>query len=319
MPWLEVLSSAIPDYAAGQRVELPHDFRRVVIKEAAGGWRAIDNRPSAGLRLNGSSATQATRPLEHGDVLEPLTGFCVAFREHEQPRPKPHELERAIAEAPHDGTLWNVWADWLAEQADPRAELVRELRIPDVFETARRLGPLARPWRNGTLELAWRRGFIESARLRPLGEPLLPSTQWCLERLLEHEAAAFIERVDVDGYPAQTPLVRNLGRAPASLRRFTLGMAPAGTVLDAPQDGRVEVALATFTRCMLRTDDAAIEVTAERTRLLSPVYVELHADGLWLDTDGAGAVVNHQACMQARLLHGDVIELGARRWTVVYV
>lgn len=109
-----------------------------------------------------------------------------------------HELVRLVLESPHDEGRWRVWADHLLEQGDPLGERIARGRGADVAEDAKALGPLAREFVDGSLEVEWRHGFIRRAVLRDRSQwpPALWLPAWRL--LLAHPLAAFIEELEVD-------------------------------------------------------------------------------------------------------------------------
>lgn len=108
------------------------------------------------------------------------------------------ELARLCVEAPHDEPRWRVWADHLLEQGDPLGERIARGRGADAAEDAKALGPLARDFVDGSLEVEWRHGFIRRAVLRNRNQ--WPPASWLLEwkQLLAHPLAWFLEEIEVD-------------------------------------------------------------------------------------------------------------------------
>ncbi|MBA2538090.1 MAG: TIGR02996 domain-containing protein [Deltaproteobacteria bacterium] len=158
------------------------------------------------------------------------------------------QLARLIEEAPEDLEAFRVYADWLEEQHDPRATLIRlqmtrarltdrtkldhlETRLAEYFEQHREhfLGPLAkvmptakssRQARDSAPKLEWRNGFIYKANLARIKR--MPQHQ-VLDHLLAHPSGRFL--VSLGGIWAEDPaaLVAVLAaRAPRSLRRLDI-------------------------------------------------------------------------------------------------
>ncbi len=109
-----------------------------------------------------------------------------------------HELLRLIVEAPHEDGRWRVWADALLEAGDPLGERVARGRGADRAEDAKALGPLARGFVDGGLELDWRHGFIRRAVLRNRTRWPVASSTLDWYALLRHPLARFVEELEVD-------------------------------------------------------------------------------------------------------------------------
>lgn len=209
-----------------------------VLHDVAGVW---------GTYLNGSRLL-ATSVLKHQDVIE-LKG-AVAFRYlAEAPRELLYApLEAPLCENPLDETAWAVYADWLAENGSELAEQVTAEPTPEL--QARWLGPLARLWHDGELEVSWRHGHVVRATLRRLQEYLVPKPEVIVSLLLEAPAFRFLQSLEVD-LSVQADLrpgarekfalavVRAVTRSwgAPGLKRFSLGPAmvwrPSAQVLQA--------------------------------------------------------------------------------------
>ncbi len=318
MAWVEVITSVASPEAVGRRIELPGQLDDLVFEPRDGAWHA--ERLHATLRWNGGFPSTHAGPLQHGDVVDLHAGLCLRYLERSEARAAQPDLERTLTGSPRDPQAWLVWADWLADQGDDRASLVRGLREETVAERARRLGPLAALWRDGSLELHWRRGFLHSAVLRRLDARLeLEPSAWVRE-LFRLEAAAFLEHVQVDLFAlSRTPAVelpelsRAVRRAPGSVEAVVVGPVRAWAGSPPPR-----LRFDTFERCGLSGDGTERHFTAERTRVDTGVDVTLGPAGLTLHSSQALAVNGHP-CHEARLIHGDVVELAGRhRWSVFY-
>lgn len=157
-----------------------------VLHDVAGVWGTYLN----GRRLLASSV------LQHQDVFE-LKG-AAAFRYLNQaPREALYApLEAPLAENPFDETAWSVYADWLSEHGSEVAEQVTAEPTPEL--QGRWLGPLARLWRAGELEVTWRHGHVVRATLRRLQEYLAPKPEVIVALLLEAPAFRFLQALEVD-------------------------------------------------------------------------------------------------------------------------
>lgn len=251
-----------------------------VLHDVAGVW---------GTYLNGRRVL-ATQVLRHQDVIE-LKG-AIAFRYLDRPpqelqRP---ELEAAIAADPFDETAWAIYGDWLNENGSALAEQVTGDDTPE--QRARWLGPLARSWLEGELELEWRHGHVVRAVLRRLQEYLVPRPEVLLTLLLEAPCARFLQSVEVDlsvtndaRGPARdkmaVALARALGRSwgAVGLKSFTFGPAtrwkPSGGVYAAlaaaaKRRPRLEAAPGHWVR---RVEGAALELVAHPPELRAAAQV----------------------------------------------
>ena len=156
-----------------------------------------DFRSTNGTYLNGVSRFDKAE-LSPGDFIELPWGVVlrvpggVSYALDEA-----NELVRSVMEAPHDEGRWRVWADQLLEHGDPLGERIARGRGADVAEDAKALGPLAREFVDGSLEVEWRHGFIRRAVLR---NRQWPPAMWTLgwRMLLQHPLARFIEEIEVD-------------------------------------------------------------------------------------------------------------------------
>ena len=145
--------------------------------------------------VNGTPRFEAA--LQHLDVLE-LPDFGPVFRFLTSPVSE----GKSAPLAPHDPAALGVWADTLLEGNDPLgARLAQRLREPPAAHQAeddlRWLGPLARTFVEGRLEVEWRHGLLKRAVLRDLApngtEPLS-----ALQLLLKLPVARFLEELTVD-------------------------------------------------------------------------------------------------------------------------
>ena len=114
------------------------------------------------------------------------------------------ELEAQIAEDPFDDTRWSVLDDWLLDQDEPRAEIVRAEQTGDPSAVAaayRRLAPVLFGERHESLaryvtSCTWRSGFARSLTLDPLDWPRIddivatPAMSLLRELTLEHPFAS---------------------------------------------------------------------------------------------------------------------------------
>jgi uncharacterized protein (TIGR02996 family) len=129
------------------------------------------------------------------------------------------ELEAAIIADPKDDQLYRVYADWLEEQDDPRAELIR-VQLDSGDDAARdlleergkkMLGPALAKY---ALWLNWERGFVTSANLSERGKIVAGP---CLAALLASPTSAFLESLEIYTHnPA--PVIKALPKAPSTLR-----------------------------------------------------------------------------------------------------
>jgi len=316
--WLQIIASVAAPEALGRRIDLPGRLDDLVIELRDGHWHA--ERLHATLRWNGGLPATHAGPLQHGDVVDLHAGLCLRYLERTEVRARQPDLERTVVTNPRDPGAWDVWADWLAEQGDDRALLVRGTHEETVAERARRLGMLAAPWRDGALELQWRRGFLHSAVLRRLDGPLELEPSVYAAELFRLEASAFLEHAQFDLFAlsrapgVELPDLANAAqRAPESIEAVVVG--PTSASLGRPAR---RVRFDTFERCGLSGDGAERIFTADRTRIDTGIDVLLGPAGLSIHCTQALAVNGHP-CQEARLMHGDVVEIaGRRRWSVFY-
>ena len=110
-------------------------------------------------------------------------------------------LVESIAESPNDSTSYQVYADWLAERDDPRAQLIARTRVPQTSaELADLLVPhrwqfVRRDWQD--YDVIWWMGFVHTVCLRrywgwwsprrdaePDGDTLIVRNPWARQLLL---------------------------------------------------------------------------------------------------------------------------------------
>jgi len=285
------------------------------LADGGGAWRAFARRSE--LFVDGVSV-QDSPPLVHGQVIETGAGKCVRYLEREPPPPIP----RALRASAGDPFGWQVLADWLEEHGDDRAAAVRGA-AESTEARVRRFGALARHFRWGNLSVTWAHGFPHTAVLRSLERELLPSAAWCLKTLLESDESAFLEQLHVDLASSSTTadqlvfeLVEVARQAPPTLKRLTLGpvraIADEEAVLRALGTLPCEASLERFRQCLI----GGVAVGHEPQLLWfagEPLAVNLTAHGPWLVRPEGRYLspvrVNGHACVSARLMHGDVIEL----------
>lgn len=280
--------------------------------------------------------------LEHGDIIDISRGFVFRYCEHEDPKVRAPPLEAAIGDAPHDDTRWRVYADWLIERGEGLGQ--RMACGPDEgVDDARWLGPMARPWAAGNLELTWSHGFIRTATFRSLEWENSPDTYWCMLRLFELEVARFLQTLHVDLFtthlPSERPpfeararrILENLRDAPRTLREVTLGPVRSLVITpdlkrelarlreERPQLVTTEQTLVKlFQKVRLRgMDGDVIEVTEQGTLRrfgLESLMFSLTAQEIaWVEPSGderfaSPFKVNGHSLRRARLMHGDIVE-----------
>ncbi len=308
----------------------------------AGRDHVLDLASANGTFVNGLPV-RGEIALQHGDIVEIAHGLVFRYFAWDEERARAPQLEASIGDAPHDEGRWRVYIDWLLERGDP---LGRRMALgPDgSHDDARWLGPMARPWRAGNLELTWRHGYVHTATFRSLEWENSPDTYWCLNRLFELEIARFLEDLHVDLFTTHLDrerpkferrarlVLENLRHAPRTLKAVTLGpvrefewtpdldreltrLREERPRLETTRDTLVK----RFSRLVLRdqTGGADLEVTAEeRTHRfgLESISLTLGRWGIaWLERPGdhrlaVPFVVNGRPLRQARLMHGDVVE-----------
>jgi uncharacterized protein (TIGR02996 family) len=182
-----------------------------VLHDVAGVW---------GTYLNGRRVL-ATQVLKHQDVVELKGAAVFRFLERAPREPLFPALEAPLAENPFDETAWAVYADWLAENG---SELEQQVTAeePTHDEQARWLGPLARLWLEGELELTWRHGHVVRATLRRLQEYLVPRPDVIVALLLESPACRFLQSLEID-------LSVQVDLKPGGRERFVLAVVRAAT------------------------------------------------------------------------------------------
>ncbi len=168
-----------------------------------------DFRSTNGTFLNGVSRFEKAE-LAPGDWIELPWGIVLRV-----PGGPSYELDEAdpfvrqVLDAPHEDGRWRVWADALLERGHPLGERIAHGRGADVAEDAKALGPLAREFVDGSLEVEWRHGFIRRAVLRNRSQwpPMMWTLAWRM--LLEHPLARFIEELEVDALSYTRGVERN--------------------------------------------------------------------------------------------------------------
>ncbi|GEM_PF-3083847 len=166
-----------------------------------GTWRL--NHSAADLRtlVNGSPVNESS--LQHLDVIE-LPDFGPVFRFFTA---APGTTATTAPEllSLDDTPRLAVWADALLEANDPLGErlacaMKNETRADDDL---RWLGPLARTWMEGRLEVEWKNGLMRRAVLRDLqlfgAEPLTS-----IDLLLRLPVARYLESLVLDAGGAQS-------------------------------------------------------------------------------------------------------------------
>ncbi|MBX3231012.1 MAG: TIGR02996 domain-containing protein [Labilithrix sp.] len=162
------------------------------------------------------------------------------------------ELESVILEDPLDPAGWLVYGDWLAEQGDPRGELVavqarlaRDPGNPELMEAQRAffrahgdwlldgLHPYLTPRTHADgevlpslLRLSWEFGFLWTASVSPRGRTM-SEVVFGLRALLRHPSSRFLHALSIatpsgDGW---APVLEELleDRRPRPLRILYLG------------------------------------------------------------------------------------------------
>jgi uncharacterized protein (TIGR02996 family) len=349
--WLEVLSTppkvGLP--LPGDRIALP-DGKLTVDPDAMmhGAQSSLGHDGASLMRLaagngtclNGVRVSPGEHALTHGDIVEIGAGLTFRYCEREERPARSWRLEAAIGDRPHDDGRWKVYADWLLEQGDP---LGRRMSAghDDGDDDARWLGPMARPWRAGNLELSWRHGFIRSATFRALEWENSPDTYWCLLRLFELEVARFLEVLHVDLFTTHLPrerppfeqrarrVLEHLKHAPRTVAHVTLG--PVLELHWTPDLERElsrlreerprlsttrEALVKRFRRMWLKeAKGAVIELTADEREYrfgAQALTLSLGEFGVaWAERSGdlrlaEPFVVNGRSLRQARLMPGDV-------------
>lgn len=316
--------------------------RHAAFVNKAGVDLVMDLASSNGTFVNGVPV-RGEQTLQHGDIVEIAHGLVFRYVAREDHPRRAPQLEASIGDAPHDALRWQVYTDWLLERGDPLGHRMA-FGHDDSDGDARWLGPMARPWRAGNLELTWQRGWLKSARLRALEWELSPDTYWCLNRLFELEISRFLEAVHVDLFtthlPGQRPpfekrarlVLETLRHAPRTLKEVTLGPVfelewkpELDRELARLREERPRLAtdattlVKTFSRMVLRGQNGAadLEVTKdERLHRFGAESLSLTFGDwgiAWLERPGDPRLaspfkVNGRPLRQARLMHGDVVE-----------
>ena len=147
--------------------------------------------------------------------------------------PRNPALEAAIETDPDDREAYRVYADWLEEQGNIRAHLIRLQLANETGKPLRKLmaehqdyllGPLARIQK----QLVWKHGFIEGVSFHD------PRTRFPgdLATLLAHPSARFLVGISV--FQPSVSDVATLAKAPPTLRRLYLRHAAPEQLQIAP-------------------------------------------------------------------------------------
>jgi uncharacterized protein (TIGR02996 family) len=166
------------------------------LQKLGGHWVLHDVAGVWGTYLNGRRLL-ATQVLRHQDVVELKGAVVFRYLEHAPRELLFPALEAPLAQDPTDEAAWAVYADWLAEHGSELCEQVTATE-PTPEQQARWLGPLARLWLEGELELSWRQGHVVRATLRRLQEYLVPRPEVIVGLMLEAPACRFLQSLEVD-------------------------------------------------------------------------------------------------------------------------
>lgn len=168
--------------------------RHCVLRRQGDGWALFDPHVW-GTYVNGRRVLGSVG-LQHGDHVELKGAVVFRFLEHEAPEPRSEELERRIAQAPDDEVAWRVYGDWLTERG---ADVTERLQAgAGGADEAKWLGPLARFFLEGEVEVQWTFGFVRRAVVRRLLEPLVPPPPEVVRLLVEAPACRLLQELEVD-------------------------------------------------------------------------------------------------------------------------
>ncbi len=190
-------------------------------------WRLSHSAADLRTLVNGTPESDVV--LQHLDVLE-LPDFGPVFRFLTSPIGVGPAAQLSLDDLPRLA----VWADTLQEANDPLGErIARALKTGETRpeDDLRWLGPLARPFVEGRLEVEWSHGLLRRAVLRDLmlhgPEPLSSIPQ-----LLGLPVARFLEELVLDAGGASSSaqafvdvLKHEQTHAPKTLKRIQLGEA----------------------------------------------------------------------------------------------
>ena len=207
-------------------------------------WRI--NHTAADLRTFVNGTPQAEAVLQHLDVLE-LPDFGPVFRFLTAPIGAGPAAELSLDDLPRLA----VWADTLLEANDPLGERIARALKKDTRaeDDLRWLGPLARTFVEGRLEVEWRHGLLRRAVLRDLqlfgAEPLSS-----IDLLLRLPVARFLEELVLDAGGALSSaqafvevLRSELTWAPRTLKVLHLGDCAFSDPWVDEANGRIHQAL----------------------------------------------------------------------------
>jgi hypothetical protein len=207
-------------------------------------WRL--SHSAADLRTFVNGSPQSEIELRHLDVLE-LPDFGPVFRFLTSPIGEGPAAQLSLDDLPRLA----VWADTLLEANDPLGErIARALEKPTTLdEDLRWLGPLARTFMEGRLEVEWSHGLIRRAALRDLqlfgAEPLSS-----IDLLLRLPVARFLEELVLDAGGALSSaqafveVLRNeQTQAPQTLKVLHLGDCAFSDAWVDDANSRLRIAL----------------------------------------------------------------------------
>ena len=156
------------------------------------------------------------------------------------------ELERRLADHPEDRASYEVYADWLQTQADPRGELIMLMLRAEDQPNARLAAQISAFQQRHVHDLhvafggtlTWRRGFVD--RLELDRGQISDSVPQVLEPVLHHPSCALISAIGIRDWSTTEVLRETLDllarRAPRGLRRLQLSVSselPGLAQLDA--------------------------------------------------------------------------------------
>lgn len=145
------------------------------------------------------------------------------------------ELERRLADHPDDRATYEVYADWLQTQGDPRGELIMLMLRAEDQPNARLAAQISAFQQRHVNDLhvafggtlTWRRGFVDRLEIdRGQINETIPQV---LDPVLHHESCALISAVGIRDWSTTEVLRATLDllarRAPRALRRLQLSVS----------------------------------------------------------------------------------------------